>query len=573
MIVRVMPLALILLAAACGGSGPDVEGPAGAPALPAEVFTEAAANSGLNFVHIAGARGEFYFPEIMGAGGALFDYDNDGDLDVLLIQGRDLSVAEEPAPLHRLFRNDLDKGRGLTFTDVSETAGIVTAHYGMGVAVGDIDGDSDADIYVTGFGDNYLFRNNGNGTFSDITDKSGANDPRWSSSASFFDMDHDGDLDLYVANYVRFSLGNNIRCTLSAGQRDYCTPSTYPAHRDSLFRNDGRGHFTDVSGPSGIASKEAPGLGVLAADFNGDGHNDLYVANDQQANFFWLNDGKGRFSESALMAGAAYNRAGTPEASMGVTAADFDGDGDEDLFMTHLSAETNTLYLNDGSGQFEDATDRFGLGGDSLPYTGFGSAFFDVNNDGLLDLFVANGAVLAESAQTGGSAARPWPYRQRNQLFVNNGKRFTDVTNSAGAAMQLEEVSRGAVFGDVDNDGDIDILVTNSNGQARLLLNAAASGNRWLSVRLMGPASARDPVGARVALLSDSRPVMWRRAHRDGSYLSSSDMRVHFGLGARNELNGVGVEWPNGRRERWPLEHSNRELRLVAGSGQPWPQE
>ena len=387
---------------------------------------------------------------------------------------------------------------------------------------------------MTGFGDNYLFRNNGNGTFSDITEATGSNDPRWSTSATFFDMDHDGDLDLYVANYVRFSLGNNIRCTLSAGQRDYCTPETFPSHRDSLFRNDGFGRYSDVSAAAGIAAKSGPGLGVLAADFNGDGHNDLYVANDKKANFFWLNDGKGRFTESALMAGAAYNRAGTPEASMGVTAADFDGDGDEDLFMTHLSAETNTLYLNDGTGQFDDATDRYGLGGESLPYTGFGATFFDVNNDSLLDLFVANGAVLAESSQAGSA----WPYRQKNQLFVNDGAKFSDASAMAGKAMQVSEVSRGAAIGDIDNDGDLDVLVTNNSGPARLLLNQAGGDAPWLRVRLVGGASARDPVGARVAILNADGAMLWRRAHRDGSYLSASDLRVHFGLGTRNDVSG-----------------------------------
>ncbi|NNF51367.1 MAG: CRTAC1 family protein [Gammaproteobacteria bacterium] len=564
-------LLLGCVAAACGGDRATDNTDSGI-SLPASVFKDAAADVGISFEHTPGATGQFYFPEIMGAGGAVFDYDGDGDLDVLLIQGRDLDSGSEATPLHRLFRNELDAAGKLRFTDVSAEAGIVTAHYGMGVAIGDVDGDADPDVYITGFGNNYLFRNNGNGTFSDVTAASGTNDPRWSTSASFFDMDGDGDLDLYVANYVRFTLGNNILCTLRSGQRDYCTPDAYPAHRDSLFRNDGLGRFSDVSVSSGIASKAGPGLGVLAADFNGDGHNDLYVANDKKANFFWLNNGTGKFSETALMAGAAYNRAGTPEASMGVTAADFDGDGDEDLFMTHLSAETNTLYLNNGTGQFEDATDRFGLGGESLPYTGFGSAFFDVNNDGLLDLFVANGAVLAESSQAG----EPWPYRQKNQLFVNGGKRFSDASAAAGPAMQVAAVGRGAAFGDVDNDGDVDVLVTNNSGVARLLLNEAGNSQPWLRVRLIGSVSVRDPVGARVAVIgakSAKGAALWRRAHRDGSYLSASDVRVHFGLAGRDDVVAVGVEWPDGRRERWPLKEINQEITLVAGSGQPWPRD
>lgn len=577
----VLVLTMAILLAACGkeGAGDKVGSAASAP--PEVAFEDVAPGSGLDFVHNAGATGQYYFPEIMGAGGAMFDYDNDGDLDVLLIQGGALGEAGMPESLpnglsyslfkkgHRLFRNELDQGGGLRFTDVSDAAGLVTEHYGMGVAIGDVDGDADLDLYITGFGDNYLFRNNGNGTFSDITAASGANDPRWSTSATLFDMDHDGDLDLYVANYVRFTLGNNVRCTLIAGQRDYCTPDAFPAHRDSLFRNEGLGRFSDVSTASGIGAKAGPGLGVLAADFNADGHNDLYVANDKKANFYWLNDGKGKFTEAALMAGAAYNRAGTAEASMGVTAADFDGDGDEDLFMTHLSAETNTLYLNDGAGQFEDATDRFGLGGDSLPFTGFGSAFFDANNDGLLDLFVANGAVLAETAQAGSD----WPYRQTNQLFVNTGSRFADMSTRSGDAMQVMETGRGAAFGDVDNDGDIDVLVTNNNGLARLLLNENGSESPWLRVRLVGGAAARDPVGAKVALLDVNGSASWRRAHRDGSYLSASDLRVHFGFAGRNDIKAVGVEWPDGRRERWTLEETNKEITLVEGSGVVWPRD
>ncbi len=560
-----MMLGAGLLCACGGGSEEAAEGEA--PELPADVFIDVAAQTGLDFVHTAGDTGEYYFPEIMGGGGALFDYDNDGDLDVLLIQNRPLEVTGTDEGQPRLFRNDLEKGAGLNFTDVTTSTGLVTDHYGMGVAVGDIDNDGDPDLYITGFGDNYLFRNNGNGSFSDITAAAGANDPRWSTSATLFDMDADGDLDIYVANYVRFSLGNNIRCTLIAGQRDYCTPATFPGHRDSLFRNEGRGRFTEVSAAAGIAGASGPGLGVLAADMNGDGHTDLYVANDKKANFFWQNDGRGRFLETALMAGAAYNRSGTPEASMGVTAADFDGDGDEDLFMTHLASETNTLYLNRGDGQFEDVTDRFGLGGDSLPFTGFGSAWFDVNNDGLLDLFVANGAVLAESAQAGNA----WPYKQKNQLFLNRGDRFEDVSARAGAAMQLEEVSRGAAFGDVDNDGDVDVLVNNNNGPVRLLLNQAGDGVPWLSVRLIGGPASREAAGARVALLRAEDPPIWRRAHRDGSYLTASDLRVHFGLGETRSPDGVGVEWPDGRRERWSVGETSRQLTLVAGTGEPWP--
>lgn len=540
------------------------------------VFREIARESGLVFEHFIGASGDYYLPEIMGPGAALIDYDGDGDLDVYLTQGTmlDPDVPDKSATFprapgqpigDRLFRNDLQTDGTLKFLDVSSTAGIDSVGYGMGVATGDIDNDGDIDLYVTRYGSNVLYRNNGNGTFSDVTATSRADDERWSTSAAFIDYDRDGDLDLYVANYVNFTLANHRRCLKATGEVDYCTPENYKPVSDRLFQNDGNGMFEDVSDKSGINAAAGPALGVTAADFDRDGWPDLYVANDMSGNFLWLNQRDGRFIDAGLTSGAAYNQAGRAEASMGVTAGDFDGDGDDDLFMTHLNRQSNTLYINDGHGQFADRTDRYGLGLPSIAETGFGTAWFDVDNDGFLDLFSANGAVMIEYSQTAESL---FPYAQRNQLFVH-GKRFTDVTADAGAAMALIEVSRAAAFGDIDNDGDTDLVVTNCNGPVRLLLNEVGQNQPWLSLQLQGKQSSADGTGSAVALLAKGRPLAWRRAHTDGSYLSASDGRVHFGLGGLGEPDAILVEWSAGGREQFALPEENTHVTLVEGEGSP----
>ena len=542
------------------------------------IFDEVAARVGLDFYHFPGATGQYYFPEIAGAGVGLIDFDNDGDLDVYLVQGTILEPGKSAAdasfpppkdhwPGNRLYRNELIPKGELRFIDVTTQAGVGHAGYGMGLAVGDIDNDGDPDLYVTNFGDNVLYRNDGNGSFTDITEASGAGDPRWSTSAAFVDYDRDGDLDLYVANYVAFRIANNERCTGALDQRDYCGPQVYEPVSDSLFRNDGGGRFTDVSSVSGIDIAQGSGLGVTSADFNGDGWPDIYVANDKLANQLWMNQKDGGFVDTALMAGAAYSADGVAEAGMGVTAGDFDSDGDEDLFMTHLAAQTNTLYVNEGAADFVDATAEHKLASASLTSTGFGTEWFDFDNDGLLDLFAANGAVELEASRMGKS---DYPYEQTNQLFrqTQPGK-FADISRDAGPAMQLLEVSRGAAFGDIDNDGDVDIVATNNNGRARLLLNQVGSRNHWLTVRLRAVSSNRDAVGARVGLVRRGRTTAWRRVHTDGSYLSANDIRVHFGLGADAAIAGVVVQWPGGSLESFRGIAADGQVTLVQGTGDP----
>jgi len=545
------------------------------------LFREVAAETGLNFLHTTGATGEYFMPEIMGAGVALFDYDNDGDLDVYLLQGMKLNPSEQaklkfPLPKdwksgNRLFRNELVPSGKLKFTDVTEAAGLGLVAYGMGAATGDYDNDGDVDLYVTNFGANVLYRNNGNGTFTDVTAQAGVNDPRWSSSAAFVDYDQDGLLDLFVCNYVDFTVKGNKPCFAPTGEVDYCSPSSYKPVPDRLFRNEGNGRFSDATVVSGISAAYGPGLGVTCADFNGDGLVDIYVANDGAANLLWLNKGGGKFEESGLMAGAAYAADGAPRAGMGVTAGDIDNDGDDDLLITNLTKQGSTLFRNNGKAMFDDTTVDFNLAQPSFMSTGFGVAWFDYDNDGWLDLFAANGAVTLLPGLRGQS----YPFHQRNQLFRNEAGRqtgqrtFREITAEAGAALQLSEVSRAAAFGDIDNDGDVDVLVANNNGLARLLLNQNATKQHWLQVRLMGVKDNRDGIGARVAVIRKSG-TLWRRVHTDGSYLAANDPRAHFGLGKEAAIEGVGVIWPNGSREMWTNVKVNSLNSLKQGTGKVW---
>jgi hypothetical protein len=511
----------------------------------------------------------------MGAGGALFDFDGDGDLDVLLLQGRALdgnSSASGASRGHRLFRNDLSAaGRSrpdLHFTDVTDRAGFATGDFGMGAAVGDYDNDGDPDIYVTNYGPNRLYRNNANGTFTDVTSSAGEglNDARWSTSAAFSDYDADGDLDLFVANYVDFTISGSKSCFGPAGVRDYCGPLQFRPVPDRLFRNNGNASFTDISDWSGITAADGPGLGVAAADFNGDGRSDFYVANDGMANQLWLQKGDGTFEEGALMAGVAFDMEGRPEGSMGLAIGDPDNDADLDMFVTNLTGESHAFYENLGRGQFEDRRLPSGLGAATRQYTGFGTDWFDYDNDGLLDLFVANGGVTVPEALRDD----PFPFRQKNLLLRNVGNgRFRDVTGAAGRGLEPTGVSRGAAFGDVDNDGDVDLLVTDNGGSARLLLNGSPAGRAWLQVRLEGTADNRQGLGARVGLLTQAGAPVWRRAHTDGSYLSASDPRVHFGISEAPGAVGVVVEWPRGSREVWADVAVNQIVSLKQGSGKP----
>jgi hypothetical protein len=537
------------------------------------LFRDVAAQAGLNFRHFNFATGQHYMPEIMGAGVALFDYDNDGALDVYLIQGtrldREGKLLNPPPrgwkPGNRLYRNLLAETGELKFVDVTEKAGVGHAGYGMGVAAGDYDNDGFLDLYVTNFGRNVLYHNNGDGTFTDVTREAGVDDLHWSTSAAWVDIDGDGWLDLFVCNYVDFTVEGNRGCSSPAGQADYCTPKMYHAVPSRLFRNLRNGKFEEITEPSGINRAYGPALGVVCADFDGDGRTDIYVANDTAANHLWLNQGNGTFREAALDHGVAYSMDGLAKAGMGVTLGDIDNNGRPVLLVTNLTREGVTAFRGDAQGQFDDVTAQLGLHQPTFGYTGFGTQWFDYDNDGRLDLFIANGGV------TLGGPAIPErsPYAQRNQLFHNEaaGKRFREMSAMAGPAFQVPGVCRGAAFGDIDNDGAIDIVVADNDGPVRLLRNQAAAKRHWLLVKLESPKTNRFAIGARVAVLIKGKEPVWRRAHTDSSYLSSQDSRVHFGLGDQEALDGVLVEWPDRTKERFEKIQADRIVTLRQGSG------
>ncbi len=559
------------------GQDPEAAFPGQPAAAPA--FGERAAEVGLVFQHRNGGTGRYLLPEIMGSGAALFDADGDGDLDAYLVQAADLEpgAAATGSPAHdRLFLNQFEGTGELLFVDATDASGIDSTGYGMGVAAADYDGDGRTDLYVTNFGPNRLWRNLGGGRFEDETQAAGADDPRWSVPAAFFDYDADGDLDLFVANYVDFNLGNHTLCTFGSGEPDYCSPKTYRAEPDRLFRNLGNGRFAQATDRAGMAADFGNGLGAVPADFDLDGRLDLYVANDGTPNQLWMNRGGGRFENRALFAGSAVNGRGEAEAGMGVDAGDLDGDGDEDLYVTHITGETNTLYLNDGSGLFSDAGMVAGLGTPSLAMTGFGTGWFDFDNDGDLDLLAVNGAVRRlDRARTGGEAAaraaaatdHERRFGQPNQLFRNLGDgRFEDATALGGPAFAAYEVSRGAAFGDVDNDGDTDVLISNNNGPVRLLVNVVGQDGGWIGLRLVTEDGKRDALGSLVHVALDDGRMIMRRVRAQWSYASSSDPRVLVGLGAAG-IEDVRVTWLGGREESFgPLSpRTYHELRQGQG--------
>lgn len=545
------------------------------------IFEDVAAASGLDFVHFNGMSGELYFPETVGGGVALFDYDRDGDLDIYLAQGEMLGDVplekasfrpRHPLPLtDRLYRNDSPRdGDGriteLRFTDVTEEAGLAMATgYNMAVAAGDYDGDGWVDLYVTNFGSNMLLRNRGDGSFEDVTAEAGVDDTRWSVPAAFFDYDGDGHLDLYVGNYVGYTIATNKQCRSGSGRRDYCSPKTYPPESDRLFRNRGDGTFENVTASAGLTKAFGPALGVVATDFDGDGDVDLFVANDGDANQLWLNQGDGTFVDEADLAGVSVNMDGAEEASMGVDAADLDGDGDEDLFMTHLIQETNTLYINDGQGWFEDRTINFGLAGPSMPLTGFGTGFLDYDNDGWLDILVVNGAVSHVDEQV--LAGETLPLRMPGQLYRNRGgTSFVDVSEEAGPALTRPAVGRGAAFGDLDLDGDTDVVVTENAGPVRLLINRRGQDAAWLGLELRERPDGPLSDGARVALDCPDRPRMWRRSRRQGSFAAANDPRIIFGLGeARGVRCDASIHWPSGDTQNVSGLEQDRYHRIVRG--------
>ncbi len=543
------------------------------------IFTEVSLKSGLVFHHFNGMTGDLHMFETIGGGVALLDFDNDGDVDIYLLQGSlvdpnsetsDALIAPKmPLPLRdKLFRNELIETGRLGFTDVTEKSGIDARGYGMGVAVGDYDNDGFPDLYITNFGPNQLWHNNGDGTFTDVTAKAGVGDSRWNVSAAFVDFDSDGHLDLYVTAYLKYSLNSAKSCFNNKGIRDYCGPSSFPHPANRLYRNRGDGTFEDATVKAGIARTLGSSLGTIATDFNHDDLPDLYVANDRAPNELWINQGNGTFVNDALFAGCAVNLDGRAESSMGVTAGDSDGDGDSDLFVTHLGGETNTFYLNDGRGGFLDATIRSGLALPSQQFTSFGTEFFDWDRDGDLDLITVNGAMNRKPELV--RAGDPFPMHEPNKLYRNTGKGvFEDATAAGGPAFAISELSLAAAVGDIDNDGDADVLVTNNNGPARILLNNGLDGNHWLGLRAVGGTPPRDMLGARIEIFQKGKATLHRRIHTDGSYCTARDPRVLIGLGSSKTAVTARVIWPGGSREEFRGLKIDRHTTLVRGTGRP----
>lgn len=507
-------------------------------------FVDVTAASGIDFRHINGAEGAYHLPETLGSGGAFFDADNDGYLDIYLVNSGywATSVSAKQAS-SALYQNNGDG----TFTDITITAGVGNrGNYGQGVACADYNNDGNTDIYVTNVGANVLYRNNGDGTFTDITRLAGVGDPGWSSSATFLDYNRDSHLDLFVVNYLVYSREVTYRPCGEDGIHTYCHPSLFEGAPDRLYRNNGDGTFTDVSQETGVdgigGMFHGKGLGVVSADFNNDGISDLYVANDDTRNDFFYNNGDGTFSEISLLAGCAYSFDGIAQAGMGVAADDYNGDGWIDIFVTNLSYETNALYRNNGDGTFTDVIYEAHLGKESFLFVGFGTGFFDVDNDGWRDIFIANGHILDNIEETHDVLT----YRQPDQLFRNSGDNtFQEISESAGAYFQRPAVSRGALFGDYDNDGDVDLLVTHSNGPITLLRNDSTPAHNWIRIKTVGIISSRDGVGTRVTLRAGGQTQV-QEVNPGASYLSSHDLRLHFGLGLNTTVDRLEVRWQSG---------------------------
>ena len=511
-------------------------------------FVEVSKSLGVSFAHQNGATGKYHFIETAASGGGWLDYDNDGDPDLYLINAQ---VTDNTTLNNALYEN-----RDGKFVDVTAQAGIGDTGYGMGMCVGDYDADGQLDFLLTNYGADRLFRNLGNGKFEDMTKVAGVAFDGWSTNCAFADLDADGDLDLYVAHYTDFKRDVSPVCTAGSNiQSAYCSPIAYAGVPDSLYINQGDGTFIEQAATSGInQNTNDRGYGVVISDLNGDHRPDIYVANDGSLNRVYINEGDAKFSDNSLFSGAGLNINGQVEAGMGVDLADVNGDGHQELYVSHFAIETNTLYQGLGGGLFEDATNRFGLSLPSLRMVGWGVRFFDYDNDGDQDLAVANGHIQ----ENVGSIESRLSYAQRNQLFENDsGKRFLPAGARAGIAWQRAAVSRGLASADFNSDGRLDLLTTNTNAQPDLLLNQYPSKHHWLGISLLGPPENRFAIGARITLKSNNQAQI-REVRSGGSFLSQSALRQHFGLGQDPAAVTVEIRWPDGHTQHLSTDSFDR---------------
>jgi len=514
---------------------------------PLPIFRDVAREAGLDFIHVNGASDEKFLPEIIGGGGLLFDFDNDGWLDVFLVDSGSLAdPAVDRRARHRLYRNQHNG----TFADVTDASNIRHRGYGMGACAGDIDNDGLTDLYITNAGPNALYRNTGGGRFAEVPNAGGAGSPLWSTSCAFVDIDRDGDLDLFVTNYVDTSRANQF-CGFAGPPaiRDYCHPLVYPPLPNVLYRNNGKAPgggvtFEDISMQAGIAPYRGNGLGVAVSDVDDDGWPDIFVANDSTPNFLFHNDKNGRFTEIAGLAGVAVAADGKPRAGMGTAFGDFSGIGRLGLVVTNHETEMHSLFLNLGGQLFSDVTIRSGVGPATRPYVGFGVVFFDFDNDTRLDIAIVNGNVMANVAQVRAGAR----LAQRKLLLRNTGERFVDVTKQAGPGFALEGVGRALAAGDVDNDGDLDLLVVNNGDRPSLLLNDGGNASNAVLVQVVGTTSNRAGIGTKLTLTAGGRRQT-REVQSGSSYLASNDPRAHFGLGGAERAERLEIRWPDGSNE------------------------
>ncbi|HEX8889228.1 MAG TPA: FG-GAP-like repeat-containing protein [Pyrinomonadaceae bacterium] len=506
------------------------------------------------------APGVKYLIETMGGGGGFIDYNNDGLLDIYLVCYSQTPQSDPAAKLKdALYRNNGDG----TFTDVTESAGISNSMLGMGLAVGDFNNDGFADIYITGYGASKLYRNNGNGTFTDITAQAGVNNKAWGTSAVWFDYDNDGYLDLFVCNYLSFDPEGKVPCDFFDG-RPYCYLSKFKGSPSVLYHNNRDGTFTDVSVKAGIAAHAGKGLGAIAFDYNNDGRMDIFEANDSAPNFLFRNEGNGTFTEVAMDAGCALDPNGEQRGGMGVDAEDLDGDGYQDIFVTNFSQQTNAFWHNNGDGTFDETTYPLGLGKVSFNQSGFGTRFFDYNNDGLVDLFVLNGHPFEPIQKVFPETT----YAEQPFLFENTGKSFREVAAEHGPALKKFYLGRGLAIGDIDNDGDTDLLLLNAGDAPVLLRNDGGNKNHWLGVKLVGTKSNRDGIGAKVTVVLGGK----RRTKQllgGTSYCSASDLRLLFGLGDSQKVDSIEVRWPSGVVTTTHDVAIDRYLTLREETGQP----
>jgi hypothetical protein len=528
-------------------------------------FTDGTDFSGITFRHIS-APEKKYIVESIGGGVAVFDYDNDGCMDIYFTNALTVDTANDPhASRSALYHNDCDG----TFTDVTEKSGLAYPGWANGVVAADFDGDGYEDLYVTCLGHNHLYRNNGNGTFTDITERAGVDDPRWSTGAAAADYDKDGALDLFVSNYVDINLsklpefGKTKFCQYR-GVPVQCGPKGLPGAGDSLFHNNGDGTFTNVSKKAGVSDPEGRyGLGAIWTDVDGDGWLDLFVANDATGNYLYHNNKDGTFTEIGLQAGVSLDDDGVPLGSMGVTVGDYLHTGQFGIFITNFSGEHATLYRHDKPLLFTDVSYASKVAPVSTPYVGWGAGFFDYDNDGWPDILAVNGHVYPqmENASVGTT------YRQRMLLFHNehDGK-FSEVASESGTALMTPRASRGVAFGDLDNDGYIDVVVNNLDGKPTILMNDGASHNNWITIKLVGSGKNRDAIGARVKVVSGDLS-QWDEVHAGGSYLSSNDPRLHYGLAKNTKAGLIEIHWPDGKLETVVNVPANNFLTIEEGKG------